>query len=196
MTGLSALTGYFSNSPANKTSTTSNTGSTTGTSTTGRTLFPGQSTLMNNLMGYANTAMTDPSALTAPYQQAARDQVDSNYSGLANSLQQQFLSTGGGTSGKYGTALEQGNLARTGQLASTDQQFAQENATLPLTVANSLGTNLMNMNFGSTTSNSGTTSSNGTSVAAGSPLAGALQGGTSAATQAMIMAMLTGGMGV
>jgi hypothetical protein len=45
-----------------------------------------------------------------------------------------------------------------GGLASTDQQFAQENATLPLQVANSLGNNLMNYNLGSTTTGSSSTS--------------------------------------
>jgi hypothetical protein len=163
--GIGSLLGnLFSESSSNSNTSGNQTtnSNTNGTSTTARTLSPGQSTLLNNLLSYAGTAMNNPSSITAPFQQAARDSVDSTYGGLAQSLQQQFLSTGGGTSGKYGIALEAGNLQRLGGLASTDQQFAQENALLPLSVASSLGSNLLNVNLGSTTTGSSSSSGNTT----------------------------------
>ena len=159
--GISAL----ANQPTNTSSNFSNSGTTssTGTSSTARTLTPYQQQLQGPLFGLVNNLLQNPQQYTAPYQTAARDQVNGNYSGLADSLRQQFLSTGGGSSGKYGTAMTAGNLQRVGNLSNVDTTFAQTNAELPLT-AESLGQNLLNMNFGQTsnTNQTGTASSSGT----------------------------------
>ncbi len=183
LTGLSALTGALSNSPANRTTTSTGTSTQnqSGTSNYNRTLTPYQSALQSPLFGYISNLMTNPQAAVAPFQQAGRDQVSSNYNGLADSLRQQFLSTGGGKSGKYGMALAQGNLQRLGQLSNVDNSFAQTAAQLPLTASN-LATNLLGMNFGGTssTSSTGSGANNQTVIGPGSPLAGAFQGATSA----------------
>lgn len=196
MTGLGALTGALSNTNANKTSTYSGqqAQSNSGTTTTGRNLTPYQSAIQAPLFDYVSNLMTNPQATVAPFQTAARNNVNSNYKGLADSLRQQFLSTGGGGSGKFGTALAQGNLNRLSDLSNVDNTMAQTAATLPLQGAN-LASGLLGMNFGSTTSTSstGSSSSSGQQVGAGSPLAGAFQGGTSSLAQ-MLMAAMLGGM--
>lgn len=101
--------------------------------------------------------------------------------------------TGGGGSGKFGTAMVQGDLARRGALNNVDTTMAQTAATLPMQ-AEQMGQGLLGMNMGSTSSTSGTSSSNGTQVGAGSPLAGAFQGGTASLYQTLQNLMLQGGM--
>lgn len=167
--GMSSLLGnlFSMNNSSSNTSgssaTAGNTNSnTSGTSSNERILAPGQSDLLQNLMKYSTSAMTNPSSLTAPFQTAARDQVNNTYSGLGDSLRQQFLSTGGGSSGKYGMALAQGNAQRLGGLSNVDSTFAQTNAMLPLQIANSLGTNLLNYNLGSTTTGNQSTTGSST----------------------------------
>src|SRR5579871_3027670 len=111
----------------------SNQQSSTGTSTTTRNLTPYQSSLQGPLFSYVQSALSNPTAVVNPYRQAARSQVNSTYSGLGDSLRQQFMgTTGGGASGKYGTATLQGNLARLGALSNVDTSFGQTAATLPL----------------------------------------------------------------
>ena len=118
--GLGALTGLFANSPANRTTTTSGTGTTSssGTSTVGQNLTPGQTGLSNTIYPLLQSLMTPSGAQAAiaPFTAASMDATNSTYGGLANTLRSQFLSTGNGQSGKYGTGLVQGNLQRLGSL--------------------------------------------------------------------------------
>lgn len=180
--GLGALTGLFSNSPANRTTTSSGTGTTTssGTSSSSQTLTPGQTALAGPLYSTLANLMTPAGAeaAVAPYTAASMDATNSTYSGLANTLRSQFLSTGNGQSGKFGTALVQGNLQRLGALQGVQTAGQEEAEALPLQ-AMGTATSLLEHPFGSTTSTSGTgtTTSNSTSVGPGSELAGALQGG-------------------
>src|SRR5579862_536731 len=87
-----------------------------------KTLTPYQSALHGPLFQYIMNAMTPAGAeaTIAPYTAAARDATSNTYSGLADTLRQQFLSTGNGQSGKFGTALVQGNLQRLGALQGVD----------------------------------------------------------------------------
>jgi hypothetical protein len=204
LTGLGALTGAFSNSPANKTTTTSGSQnySTSGTSTSSQNLTPYQSSLQAPLFSYIQNLMTPAGAQAAvqPFTQASMDSTNSTYAGLGDTLRQQFLTTGNGQSGKYGNAMVQGNLQRLGALQGVQNTGQEEAAALPLQ-ASSLATNLLEHPFGSTTSTSGTGTQNFdmTKVGPGSPLAGALQGGTAALTgqsnmmNSIIAAMLMNG---
>ncbi|MGP0071202.1 MAG: hypothetical protein ACLPWF_04625 [Bryobacteraceae bacterium] len=180
--GLGALTGLFANSPANRTTTTSGTGTTSssGTSTVGQNLTPGQTGLSNTIYPLLQSLMTPSGAQAAiaPFTAASMDATNSTYGGLANTLRSQFLSTGNGQSGKYGTGLVQGNLQRLGSLQQVQNTGQEEAAALPLQ-AESVASGLLEHPFGysSTTSNTGSNTYNGTTVGPGSELAGALEGG-------------------
>lgn len=103
-------------------------------------------------------------AAVAPFTQASRDATNSTYGGLADTLRQQFMSTGNGQSGKFGTALVQGNLQRLGALQGVDTAGQEEAAALPLTAAG-LASSLLGQNFGDTSTSQGSssTASSGTS---------------------------------
>lgn len=205
LSGLGGLTGFLSNEPANKTTTSTgtSTSSQTGSQTYTKTLTPYQSALQAPTANYLLQLMTPGGAQAAvqPAYQQAMDQVSSSYNGLADSLRQQFLSTGGGSSGKYGMATTQANLQKLGQLNNVSNTAATTAAQLPLT-AESLAQQFLGLNFGGTTTSSGTgtQSTSGTTVGPGSPAAGLLQGlttglaGQSNQANAIIAAMLMGGL--
>lgn len=171
---LGGLGGAFMNQPQN-TSTNFNqntTGSQTGTASSQRTLTPYQQALQGPLFSYISQLMSNPKATIAPFRAAGRDQVSNNYNGLSDVLRQQFMSNGGGKSGKFGTALVQGNLNRLGDLSKTDTAFDQAEAQLPFEGAG-LASSLLGMPFGSTS----TGTSNSTSATSGSSTTTKQQGG-------------------
>lgn len=146
----------FSDSNSSTSSNQNSNFSTSGSTNTQRTLTPYQSAIQAPLFSYISNLMTNPGAAIAPFQVQARNNVNANYNGLADSLRQQFLgSTGGGGSGKFGMALASGNLKRLSQLSDVDNQFAQTAAQLPLQ-ASSIAQALLGMNFGQTTDTSAT----------------------------------------
>lgn len=195
MLGLDALTGALSNTKANKTSTYSGTQNYGSTQTYGRTLTPFQSQLQSPLFSTITNLMQNPQAYLQPFQTQARNQVNANYSGLADTLRQKFLSTGGGSSGKYGLALAGGETARLGDLSNVDTNFAQQAASLPITAGVPAATSLLGMNFGGTSSTSGSDTSSGKNVGPGSPLAGGFQGFTAGANslQNQLLSMILSG---
>lgn len=132
---------------------------------TSKTLTPYQQQLQSPLFSYITNLMTQggAQAAVAPYTAASRDATNSTYGGFADTLRQQFLSTGNGQSGKFGTALVQGNLQRLGALQGVDTTGQEEAAALPLT-ASGLASNLLGQNFGQTS----TAASTGTSATTGS----------------------------
>lgn len=134
-----------------------------GTTQTAKTLTPYQSAVQGPLAQLISQGITDPSKLVAPQQNQAREQVNDNYSGLASKLRQQFLSTGGGSSGKFGTAMLQGDLARRGDLSNVDNQAAVTASAMPWTAAG-LANQMLGLNFGQTTNVAGS-STGGTSGA-------------------------------
>lgn len=161
---LGGAAGGFLNQP--QTSSTNfnqnTTGTQSGSASTQRTLTPYQQALQGPLFGYISQLMSNPQATVAPFKAAARDQVNSNYGGLADTLRQQFMANGGGgKSGKFGGALVQGNLNRLGQLSGTDTAFDQTAAQLPLQGAG-LASSLLGMPFGSTSTGTSTSNSNTT----------------------------------
>jgi hypothetical protein len=130
-----------------------------------KTLTPYQSAIQAPLFNYVQNLMTPQGAqaAVAPYTAAAMDSTNSAYSGLANTLRSQFLSTGNGQSGKYGSALVQGNLQRLGALQGVQTTGEEEAAALPMQ-ASTLAASLLGQNFGSTS----TAASTGTSATTGS----------------------------
>ena len=158
--------GFQNTSGSSSTNTSQNSNLSSNTSgTTSKVLTPYQTALQAPLFNQISQLMTNPTSYLAPFQTQAMDQTSSSYAGLADSLKQQFLgTTGGGSSGKFGTALAQGNLQRIGALQNVGTQFAQEASELPLTAA-SLASNLLGQNFGQTTTgaSSATSASTGTS---------------------------------
>src|SRR5690242_277474 len=95
------------------------------TGTTSRNLTPYQTQLQGPLFDYIRSLMLDPTKAVAPFQAGARNNVNENYSGLSDSLRNQFLSTGGGKSGKYGMAATAGTISRLRDLSNVDTGFAQ-----------------------------------------------------------------------
>lgn len=160
---LGGLGGGFMNQPQNTTTNfnQNTTGSQTGTAATSRTLTPYQQALQGPLFSYISQLMSNPKATIAPFRAAGRDQVSNNYNGLADTLRQQFMSNGGGKSGKFGTALVQGNLNRLGDLSKTDTAFDQAESQLPLEGAG-LASSLLGMPFGSTSTGTSSSTSNTT----------------------------------
>lgn len=159
----------FSNQSTNTSSNTNTSGSlnTTNTGTTTKNLTPFQSMLTGPLSSFITQLMTNPQATVAPFKAAARDSVNSTYSGLGDTLRQQFLgSTGGGQSGKFGMALAQGNLQRVGDLSKSDMGFDQTAAQLPVAGAG-LAEQLLAQNFGQTTTGASSAESTGTSATTG-----------------------------
>lgn len=146
--------------------------------TTAKTLTPDQLAAQAQITQTIHGLSTNPQQYLAPAQNQARNDVNDNYSGLADNLRQQFMANpGGGSSGKYGTAALQGDLARRKSLSDVDTGFAQTAAAAPLTAAG-LSQQLLNMNMGTTTT--GATTSNGTSTQTGSGTASGSETGVKA----------------
>ena len=183
LAGLTGLGSFLGDSAANKTTTSTGTtsGTQSGTSTNTQNLTPGQTALSGPLYSTLASLMTPTGAqaAVAPFTAASRDATNSTYSGLADTLRSQFLSTGNGASGKFGTALTQGNLQRLAALQGVDTTGQQEAQALPLQ-AMSTATGLLEHPFSSTTSGSSSSSgsSNSTTVGPHDQLAALLQGFT------------------
>jgi hypothetical protein len=164
----------LSNQPKTNTSTGNSTES--GTSTTNRNLTPFQTQLQGPVYAQLMQQLQDPSKTVEPFRVAARNRVNANYTGLGDQLRQQFLTTGGGASGKYGRATLQYDLARRGALSDVDQQAQQSAAGNQFSWAQ-IANQLLGMNFGSTTTGSGTSSGTRTGTESqGSPLTAGLGG--------------------
>lgn len=169
---LGGSAGFNDQSTSSTTNSSSNTNtSNNATGSQSKTLTPYQQALQSPLFSAITNAMTQSGAeaTIAPYTAASMDATNSSYAGLANTLRQQFLSTGNGQSGKYGSALVQGNLQRLGALQGVQTTGQEEAAALPLTAAN-LATQLLGQNFGqtSTAASTGTSATTGTSTTKGS----------------------------
>lgn len=166
--GGASLGGGVSDSSTNSATnfnTNTNTANNSNASTS-KTLTPYQQQLQSPLFSYITNLMTNggAQAAVAPFTAASRDATNSTYGGMADMLRQQFMSTGNGQSGKFGTALVQGNLQRLGALQGVDTTGQEEAAALPLT-ASGLASNLLGQNFGqtSTAASTGTSATTGTS---------------------------------
>ena len=131
-----------------------------GTTTTSRNEAPGTAGLTSTFGQYLMKLFQNPSSVTAPAQSNARNQVDENYAGADADIRNKFLSTGGGASGKYGSATVASDLSRRKALSDVDTSFQEQNAMMPLTAAG-LATSLLGTTGGTTTAGSGSTTSQG-----------------------------------
>lgn len=142
-----------------------NSSASSGTSSYNQNLNPAQTSVLTPTSSTITSVLSNPEKYVQPFTTAAVNQINDNYSGLADSLRKQFLQTGGGTSGKYGLALAQGNINRLNQISGAQVQGEQQAASLPLQ-ASSLAEGLLGLNFGGTTTSAGSTT--GTSSSSGS----------------------------
>lgn len=185
--GTSDLTSLLSSLFNTTSSTTGANNSTTNTGTTGttgstyaQTLTPAQQAAQAQLSKTISAISTNPQAFVAPAASAAREGINQNYSGVADTLRQQFMGgSSGGASGKYGGASLTSDLARRGQIASSDTSFANTAAMLPITGAG-LAQNLLATNLGGTTA--GTSATTGTGTTSGTTTSGTVSSGSSSQT--------------
>lgn len=165
---FSQLTNTSNTSNASTTGSTTESGTTSGgtSGTTSRNLAPQQYQMLPQLSSLIQQLATDPKSFVAPSQEAAREEVNGNYSGVGDALRQQFMTGGGGGgSGKYGKAALQSDLARRGALSQADVTANANAAMLPLTAAQMMQ-QFLGIDFGSSTnSNSTATSTGGTQSA-------------------------------
>lgn len=129
-----------------------------------KTLSSEQAAIQPSIYSVLQNYMMNPQAAVNPARMAARNQVNNDYSGLADQVRQQFMTTGGGSSGKAGQAQLQGDIGQAGALANVDNSAAQQAAALPLT-AEQLAAQFLGINMGQTSSGSATgqTANQGTS---------------------------------
>lgn len=131
---------------------------------TTRVLTPEQLAAQSQITQLIHALATNPEQFLAPARNGARNDVNENYTGVADSLREQFLANpGGGGSGKYGTAALQSDLARRRDLSKVDTEFAVQKSQLPVTAAQ-LSQQLLSMNMGTRSTGTGTTEGSGSST--------------------------------
>lgn len=148
--------------------TQTSTGTTTGTENgnTSRNLSPEQVQAQSQLGKIISALSTNPQKFLAPAQNQAREGVNADYSGVADSLRSQFMGGAGAPSGKYGTAAIKSDMARRGQLAGVDSSFASQAAMLPIT-ASGIAQQLLNTNLGQSVTGTQTGTQTGTGTTTG-----------------------------
>jgi hypothetical protein len=128
-----------------------------------KNLTPFQSALQSPLFNYiTNLLSADPSTIAKPYQTAAANDINANYTGLADTLRNKFLATGGGDSGKYGLAVAQGEQQRLSDLSTSDSDILTSVLGQRAGAAE-LGSTLLGQDFGSTSSSDTSGQENGSS---------------------------------
>ena len=145
--------------------------------------------IFNNLMGSAQSRVTNAAQTVQPFKLAAKDRVNRQYAGAPQALQDKYHSGQGGTSGKYGMAALQTEMGRYGSLADLESQFA-EMALGEQDKGYDVMDRLLRSMMGSTTK--GTTT--GTQTQSGNVLGGAVGGGLESLTTLwMLNNLLKGG---
>jgi hypothetical protein len=149
----------------NKTATGATTGSGTGTSTP--TYSPAQGGLQQSLADALTAILsgTGYSPQVQALQTQSADQINRQYSGLSDNLNEKFASRGFGKSGASGDVQLQTELSREGAIANNNANFAgtalnQWNSGL----AQALNFAFANPGTTTSTSATGTTSSNSTDL--------------------------------
>lgn len=142
-------------------------GTTSGTGTTAAIKTPDQMQSGADIFAALHKYLSDPNAAVNPSRVIARNQVNQNYSGLADRTRQKFLTTGGGQSGKMGQAMLAGEVGRSGGLANVDMAAQEQAAQLPMTAAQ-LAEAFLGINMGQTTTGNTTTAGLTTNQGTGS----------------------------
>lgn len=94
------------------------------------TFTPEQSTVQGATGSAIMSNLDNPSSVLDPLQSQAAGQINQNYTGLANNMDQQLSARGFGRSGKVGTNLTQNELSRQSDLGSLASRFAGYNLDL------------------------------------------------------------------
>lgn len=174
LTGLGALLGGVSSTPAARTSTQSSNASTSNTNTSTPTYTPAQQQLQDQAGSTASSIMSGTNV--APMETSGENAINTTYKDLGDRLTQSLAARGFSNSGQQGSTALQTELGRAGSVGSLEgnlQSFALQNQ---LNAVNAAG-NLAYKNPTTTTTGSGTNAYSGSSTAAGSTLAGGLSGG-------------------
>ncbi len=137
------------------------TGTTSGTSSTTANKLPEQLQSAPDIFAVLHKYLMDPQAAVNPARIAGRNQVNNDYSGLADRVNQKFLTTGGGNSGKRGKAQLAAELGRSGSLADVDNSAAVQASQLPLT-ATQLAEAFLGIDMGRSTTGNQTDTQTGT----------------------------------
>jgi len=152
---MSSLLNNTSKTNSSSNTDTSGTSSGTMSGSTTATFSPQLQQMMNQLLAYSNSSMSNPQAMFAPIQNAGLQAINSTYAAVPGQVAQQMASRGYGSSGAAGDAMYNANLSRANAVSGfqgnlADQEINQQNA------GASLGEQLLNTGKG--TSTSGTTS--------------------------------------
>jgi|SRR5215467_1063883 len=140
----------------------SQTGSSSSAGSTQATLSPELQALMNQLMAYGTTSMTDPMGTLAPIRRTGLQQINRTYADIPGQVTRQMSSRGYGSSGAMGNAMFRTGLERAGAISNLEGQLADRGIQQQQYGA-SLSDQLINAMRGTTSSFSGDTSTSGTS---------------------------------
>ena len=133
--------------------------------------------------------MTQPGAGLEPIRTAMRGGVNARYSAMPDTLATKMLAHGGARSGKFGTAMRQGEMARLGELGDVDSEIARMMLEQQECGAG-LGERVLGLNLGQTTETTGTSSDASKTIFPGSGAAGGIVGGLQGMNQALIQYMM------
>jgi len=152
--------------PTTLTSTSQNqqsqTGSSSSAGSTQATLSPELQALMNQLMAYGTTSMTDPMGTLAPIRRTGLQQINRTYADIPGQVTRQMSSRGYGSSGAMGNAMFRTGLERAGAISNLEGQLADRGIQQSQFGA-SLSDQLINAMRGTSTSASANSAMSGTS---------------------------------
>lgn len=158
-----------------KTTNTSETGASSASASSTPTFSPDLQALMNSLLSYSSSSMTNPSAMFKPIENAGLQSINQTYAAAPGQVAKQMASRGYGSSGAMGDAMYQTGLARAGAVSSFEGGLATDEINQQNFGA-SLGEQLLNTGKGTSTTSSGTTSANSTSTQTSTPGLGDILG--------------------
>lgn len=170
-----AATGALGNTRGARTSTMSGNRSSQNSGYTSRVLTEEQKPLASMLKQYGSDLMMNPAQGLEPFKTAATNTINQGFSAMPQTLAARYLGSGGTKSGKYGRAARLAETSRLGQLANVENQFGQM-AVQRQDQGAALLQQLLGMNFGQYTTQSGNEDYDQTSIGPGSALGGGLGG--------------------
>jgi len=152
-----------------KTTNTTQTGATTAAASTTPTFSPDLQQLMNNLLNYSSTSMSDPTAALKPIQNAGLNSINQTYATAPGTVAQQMAKRGYGSSGTMGDAMFNTGLARANAVSNFQGSLATD-AINQQNFGATLGEQLLNTGKGTSTTGDTTSNSNTNSTQTSSGL--------------------------
>jgi hypothetical protein len=167
MSFLSDLFSTTTNTNSNSNTATSGQSNSTASQSSTPTFSPQLQQMMNQLLSYSASSMSNPMQMLAPIQNAGLQSINQSFASVPSQVAQQMASRGYGSSGSAGDAMYNANLARSGAVSNFQGQISSD-AINQMNNGASLGEQLLNTGKGtsSTGTSSGTTS--GTADTSGS----------------------------